>query len=56
MIDYTSITKLANDLNLIQQVRWKLVRQNESAAEKLAEVLDELARLISALCKPSSSL
>ena len=49
MIDLTFIIKLAKDLNLIQQVRGKLMRQNEPAAEKLAEVLDELARMVSAL-------
>ena len=49
MIDLTSIIKLAKDLNLIQQVRGKLMRQNEPAAEKLAEVLDELAKMVSAL-------
>lgn len=49
MIDLTSLIKLAKDLNLIQQVRGKLMRQNEPAAEKLAEVLDELAKMVSAL-------
>lgn len=49
MIDLTSIIKLANELKLIQQVRGKLMRQNEPAAEKLAEVLDELAKMVSTL-------
>jgi hypothetical protein len=47
MIDLTSIIKLTTDLNLIQHLRWKLVRQNEPAA-KLAEVLDVLAKTASA--------
>ena len=49
MIDLTSLIKLAKDLDLIKQVRGKLLRQNEPAAEKLAEVLDELAKMVSAL-------
>ena len=49
MIDLTSIIRLAKDLNLIQNVRQKLVRQNEPAAAKLAEVLDELAKMVGAL-------
>ncbi|HMQ34483.1 MAG TPA: hypothetical protein PKD53_27350 [Chloroflexaceae bacterium] len=49
MIDLSSIINLARDLNLIEQVRWKLVRQNEPAAAKLAEVLDELAKMVGAL-------
>jgi len=49
MIDLTSIIRLAKDLNLIQNVRDKLVRQNEPAAAKLAEVLDELVKMVNAL-------
>jgi hypothetical protein len=49
MIDLMPIINLTKDLNLIQQVRWKLVRQSEPAAEKLADVLDELAKMFSSL-------
>jgi len=52
MIDLTFIIKLTNDINLIQQMRWKLTHQNEMAAE----ALDELDKIVSALCKPSLSL
>lgn len=44
-IDFIS---LANDLGIIRGVRDKLVQQKDPAAEKLADVLGELAKEVGA--------
>jgi len=41
MFNFYCIFRQANDLNLIQQVRWKLVRQYVP----MAEVLEKLAKM-----------
>ena len=49
MFDPIDIIKLANDLGIIQTVRDKLTTQKDPAAEKLADVLDELAKGVCSL-------
>ena len=49
MFNPMDFISLANDLGIIQGVRNKLVQQKDPAAEKLADVLDELAKMVGAL-------
>jgi hypothetical protein len=44
-----SIINLTEDLGVFQAVRDKLTVQKDPAAEKLAEVLNELAKMVGAL-------
>jgi hypothetical protein len=46
---WVPIVGLANELGIIKGLRDKLLRQDTPAAAKLAEVLDELARMVSAV-------
>lgn len=49
MFDPISIINLTKDLGILDAVRFKLVQQKDPAAEKLADVLDELAKMVGAL-------
>ena len=49
MFNPMDFISLANDLGIIQGVRNKLVQQKDPAAEKLADVLGELAKMVGAL-------
>ena len=49
MFNPMDFISLANDLGIIQGIRNKLVQQKDPAAEKLADVLDELAKMVGAL-------
>lgn len=49
MFNPMDFINLANDLGIIQKVRDKLTVQKDPAAEKLADVLDELARIVRVL-------
>jgi hypothetical protein len=49
MSDSMDIINLTQDLGIIQMVRDKLVQQKDPTAEKLADVLDALAKVVGAL-------